>query len=220
MLSRFTCKLLVFDHPWDRRLRSLGIHSGDAGTGKRSKNWIRRKKSKQPTPSLSAPPPPGWCPPPRCSPGCSSPRSCASGRLLVWCPQCPRVQHLKLVVPRVPSVLTSDLWIGKYRSCHELAVEGSLHDLPKELFPEHLLSKLHQLETMLFRWNADQFKCKILNTRGYFLSSSHRAFYSTKMCEKSKSTTFLYYENKFNYNFKWNSYPILWSWDTVSERNS
>ena len=33
-----------------------------------------------------------------------------------------------------------------YRSCHELAVEGSLHDFAKELFPEHLLSQFHQLE--------------------------------------------------------------------------
>ena len=39
----------------------------------------------------------------------------------------------------------------KYRSCHELAIEGPLHDLAKELFPKHLLSKLHQLKTMFFR---------------------------------------------------------------------
>ena len=33
-----------------------------------------------------------------------------------------------------------------YRSCHELAVEGSLHDLAEELLAKHLLSQLHQLK--------------------------------------------------------------------------
>ena len=34
----------------------------------------------------------------------------------------------------------------RYRSCYKLAIEGSLHDLAKELFPKHLLSELHQLK--------------------------------------------------------------------------